>query len=294
MLYYPLRQRAFKGFRKKLTRTEKNYTDKSLSQINDLFDKIVIGGDQLWSTKPTMYNPNYFLPWVGKREKKVCYAASIAQPDIREDIRDEFVRNVREFGYITSREEWTRELIERYTDAKAPRVCDPIYLLSAGDWRLLQEPDVRLQGQPFIFVFQIEITLSVINMVERLAKDTGLKVVYCPFPLRKHIKCKRKPYISPGRWMWYIDNAQYVVTDSFHGTAFSISVNTDFYTLIASYNAPTSSRITNIFEVHSLHDRLVTDIEKYSKEKIDWEKVNKIIEDERKMSFEHLEKMLEM
>jgi len=294
MLYYPLRSSAFKGIRKKMRRTKRGYNDKSLQKIANEFDKIIIGGDQLWSTKPTMYNTNYFLPWVKEREKKVCYAASIAQPDVRPEIVDEFVRNVRGFGYVTSREEWTRELIKKYSDVEAPRVCDPIFLLTEDEWRLLQVPDLCMQNKPFIFVYQIEVTLSMIEMTERISKETGFEVVYSPFPLRKHIKCHRKPYISPEEWLWYVDNAELVITDSFHGTAFSICFNTDFYTQVAVYNAPTSSRVTNILEVFSLQDRFVNDIDVYSKESIDWEQVNRKIDVERSMSLEHLTKMLEM
>jgi len=294
MLYYPLRRKAFKNIRRKLNRTEKRYNDRSVCRIANEFDKIVIGGDQLWSTKPTMYNINYFLPWVELREKKVCYAASIAQPDIREEIRDEFINNVREFGYVTSREEWTRELIERYCGVEAPRVCDSIFLLGADEWRLLQSPDLKQRGRPFIFVYQIEITRSMIELAEKLAADTGFDVVYCPFPLKKSIKCRRKPYISPERWLWYVNNAEYVVTDSFHGLAFSICLNTPFFSQIANYNAPTSSRITGILEVFSLQDRFVSDINEYSRGAIDWVRVNEIIENERRESMEHLKRMLEM
>jgi hypothetical protein len=294
MLYYLPRQLAFRNIRKKLITTKKRYNDKTVCDIADIFDKIVVGGDQLWSTKPTMYNTNYFLPWILEKEKKVCYAASIAQPDIREEIRDEFVRNVRNFGYVTSREDWSKKLIKRYSTVDAPRVCDPIFLISPEQWRSLQIPDERLANKKFIFVYQIEITLSMIELAEKLSEDTGYEVIYCPFPLKKQIKCRRKPYISPERWLWYVDKAKYVITDSFHGLAFSICLNTPFFSQIALYNAPTSSRITNILDVYSLQNRLVNNDNNYSKESIDWKKVNETTTSEKNNSMEHLKKMLEM
>ncbi len=88
-------------------------------------------------------------------------------------------------------------------------------------------------------------------------KKRGLEVVYCPFPLKSRSSVSASLYISPEEWLWYMQNADYVVTDAFHGTVFSILFNRPFVVEISEYGKDTGSRITNILDIYSLQDRLM-------------------------------------
>jgi predicted transcriptional regulator len=275
-----------------MNRSKEKYTDNTLFRIDTKYDKIVIGGDQLWNCKVNYYNENNFLPFVSDTRKKVVYAASLAQDNMREDFVSKFKELSENFSYVTTREKRATEIIEEITNLKAPRVADPAFLLTSKEWEEIAQEDKKTEGD-YVFVYQVQSDVELINFAQKLAKDKKCKIIYCPFPLKKQIKCKKRPYISPERWLGYMKNAKYVVTDAFHGTVFSIIFNRLFFVQISSYGKDTGSRITNILEVFSLQDRLlIGEKSDYINQSIDYNKVNKIIELERESSMKHLSNML--
>lgn len=286
------RQHSFKHFRSLMHVSTTEYTDRSIHEIADKYDKIVVGGDQLWNCKINYYNENNFLPFVKEKEKKVVYAASLSQDNIREDFKETFKRLVEKFSYITTRETRATEIIEEITGLKAPRVADPAFLIDAADWaELADEP----KEKNYIFVYQVQSDVNVINFAQRLAKEKKCSIVYCPFPLKKQIHCKRKPYMSPEKWLGYMKNARFVVTDAFHGTVFSLIFNRDFFTEISEYGKDTGSRITNILDIFSLETRLINDVdtdELLKLPSIDFALVNERIKQEQEEAERHILAML--
>lgn len=287
------RQKSFAKMRRLMNTSLKKYNDESIREIEKKYDKIVIGGDQLWNYKINYFNRNNFLPFVKEANRKIVYAASLAQDEMRPGFEQEFKQLVEGFGFITTRERRATEIIEKYTDRKAPRVSDPAFFLTAEEWRKLEDEDKKAPSR-FIFVYQVQSDTEVIKFASKLADQENCKIVYCPFPLKKQIPCKRKPYISPERWLWYIDHAEYVVTDAFHGTVFSLIFNTDFYSQISSYGKDTGSRITNLLEVYQLEGRLINDGINLSEKHIDFEQVNRIMQKDVAQSIDYLKKGLSL
>lgn len=287
------RQSSFKRFRALMNTSNKKYTDATLPQIADIYDKIVIGGDQLWNCKINYYNENNFLPFVKEKEKKVVYAASLSQDFIREDFKPTFKRLAEGFSYVTTRENRAKELIEETTTLSAPRIADSAFLLDAQEWaELAKEPNEK---EDYIFVYQVQSDKMVVEFAEKLARKHNCKIIYCPFPLKKNIKCKRKPYMSPESWLGYMKNAKYVVTDAFHGTVFAIIFNRQFFSEISEYGKDTGSRITNILDVFSLQNRLLTQENKetlLSAAEINYQPINDKIKVEQQDAVQHLHKML--
>ncbi len=286
------RQKGFSHMRRSMNTSKQEYSDSTICEIDKVYDKVVIGGDQLWNTKVNYYNENNFLPFIQDSSKKIVYAASIAQETVRPDIREDFITYARSFSYVTSREKHTQNLIEELAGVPAPRVADPAFLLDAGAWAELAEKDSKAPSK-FVFVYQVQSDKVLINFAKNLARQIGAKVIFCPFPLKKQIGCKRKPYISPEQWLWYVQHAEYVVTDAFHGTVFSIIFNTPFFVEISEYGKDTASRITNILEVFGLEERLFSTEKLPVLKDIDYAKVNKIISQERIEAVEHLRQMLD-
>lgn len=287
------RQTSFRRFRSMMHTSKVVYTDATLPAIRDKYDKIVIGGDQLWNCKINYYNENNFLPFVEDKSKKVVYAASLSQDHMREELKDTFKRLAEGFSYVTTREKRATEIIEELTDLKAPRVADPAFLLNAEEWAELAEGP-KESGE-YVFVYQVQSDKLVIDFAKALAKQNGCSIVFCPFPLKKQIRCRRKPYMSPERWLGYMKNAKYVVTDAFHGTVFSIIFNRQFFAEISEYGKDTGSRITNILDVYSLQDRLLTQENRQQMlncRDIDFENVNILIEREKRNAEKHLLTML--
>lgn len=290
------RQNSFSCFRSQIHKSKQQYNDRSLYEIRECYDTFVIGGDQLWNCKKNYYNENNFLPFICESKRKVVYAASLSLNYLPKEVESTFRHLAGDFGYITAREERGREIIEQTTGRKAYRVSDPAFLLSEDEWLKLSRPVKGIKNK-FVFVYQVQSDVLLIRFAESIAKKHNLDIVYCPFPLKKQIACKRYPFLSPEQWLWCVKNAEYVVTDAFHGTVFSIIFNRDFFVEISEYGKDTGSRITNILDIYSLQDRLISE-ENWRKKleigKICFEPVNQIINSEKLEAERHLINMLGM
>ena len=285
------RYRSFRNFRKRLHISAKRYTDATFPEAAGDYDKLIAGGDQLWNCKINYFNENNFLPFMKEKERKLVYAASLAQDQMRKGFEDRFRELADGFGYITTREETGTRIIEQLTDRSAPRVADPAFLLTAEEWGQLAQPP-RLR-KPYVFVYQVQSDVSVVEHAQRLAKEKGLEIVYCPFPLRKQIRCRRYPYMSPERWLGYMMQAEYVVTDAYHGLVFAIIFHKQFSVEISDYGKDTHSRITDLLKRLELTDRLLQpgrplDIDR----DIAYDAVDRFLEEDRRQSIDHIHKMM--
>ena len=226
-------------------------------------------------------------------ENKSC-KRKLSQDFIREDFKSTFRELAEGFSYVTSREQRAKELIEETTTLKAPRVADPAFLLSAEEWGALAK-DPPEKGEDYVFVYQVQSDVLVIRFAEELARKYQCKIIYCPFPLKKQIHCRRHPYLSPEQWLGYVKHARFVVTDAFHGTVFSIIFNRNFFSEISEYGKDTGSRITNILEVFSLEKRLLTDANARNlidAPFIEYAPINEKILKERSEAEQHIRNML--
>lgn len=289
------RKGSFSGFRSLMNTSKEHYTDDTIKEIANHYSKIIVGGDQLWNCKINYFNENNFLPFISEKERKLVYAASLAQDTMREGFEEEFKRLASGFGYITTRENRATEIIEEITGLDAPRVADPAFLLTADEWSQLAMRSRSGSKKKYVFVYQVQSDPIVAEFAEKIAKEKQLKVVYCPFPLKKWISCKRKPYMPPEEWLDCIKNAEYVITDAYHGLVFAIIFNRQFAVEISEYGKDTHSRITNLLHLTGLENRLFS-AEKFvdMDERIDFDSVNRFIEKDRNEAVTHIHTMLQL
>lgn len=289
------RKKNFAHFRRMINTSSEKYSDLTLPQIEKNYDKIIIGGDQLWNCKINYFNINNFLPFIKEKRRKLVYAASLAQDNMRKGFEKKFCQLASGFGYITTREKRATEIIEEITGLSAPRVADPAFLLTKEEWTNLIEEDIQYKNKKFVFVYQVQSDAIVSKFANKIAKEKKLEVIYCPFPIRYPMHCKIKPYISPEKWLFYMKNAEYVFTDAFHGLVFSLIFNKQFAVEISEYGKDTHSRITNLLKLVGLEDRLFSmdnfcDIDS----KIDYDFINEFIKKDREQSIRHIHSMLRL
>lgn len=289
------RDKSFAKFRSKMHISANTYSDQTFPAIQDVYEKVIAGGDQLWNCKINYFNENNFLPFIQEKNRKAVYAASLAQDTMRQGFGSRFRELAEGFGYVTTREETATKIIEELTCLKAPRVADPAFLLSMQEWSELAAFDIHRQKKEYVFVYQVQSDLAVVNYAEKIAKEKNLEIVYCPFPLRKQIKCRRHPYISPEKWLGYMKNARYVVTDAFHGLVFAIIFQKQFAVEISEYGKDTHSRITDLLSRLGLQNRLFSDGHPIDIDaKIDYEKINRFLEEDCRQSILHIQAIMEM
>lgn len=284
---------SFANFRKLMHVSEKKYVDATFHEVQYDYEKIIAGGDQLWNCKINYFNENNFLPFVAEKNRKLVYAASLAQDQMRPGLEKRFKELVEHFGYITTREETATSIIESLADVHAYRVVDPAFLLSAEEWTRLS----HFQNQPFskkyVFVYQVQSDVSVIRFAKRVAEERNLEIVYCPFPLKKQIHCHRHPYMSPETWLGYMKNAEYVITDAFHGLVFAIIFNKKFAVEISEYGKDTHCRITDLLKRMHLESRLFSNEHDIDIDApIDYNAINAFLKADCEQSIQHIHRML--
>lgn len=260
------RRKKFNEFRREYLVFDDKYYDSflALSKNPPNYDSFVCGSDQLWN--PVIHkNSNdkaYFLDFAPPGKKRIAYAPSIgiSQAEFPDELKPEFADLINKFDYVSVRELEGKNIINSLTDKPARVVLDPTLLLNKYDWQRVFKPvDVK---KPYILCYLFGGHKYIGDFVNYAAEKTGFEVVALPFKDREAKSDYRKLYnIGPAEFIWLIDNAELVITDSFHATAFAINFNTPFYSLLrsgANEKNNMNSRIFNILELTGLIDRIVT------------------------------------
>lgn len=282
------RNRKFEEFRKnELCVSQKKYDRTHV--IETSYDLIIAGSDQVWNLEATNGDVGYLCEGFPEKTVKCSYAASFGKTDMDQKWVELIKHGLDHFTHITCREEEGTRFVNSLTDTSdCQTVIDPVFLLSGDEWRSLAvSPKTK---EKYILVYQQSITPTVVEVAKRLTKEKKRKILFIPFPMGKAAFGSCKTNYSPKEWLGLIQNAEFVVTDSFHGTAFSIVLNKDFYVSTSGTGPKTSSRIHGLLEKMNLKDRYVVKADSLSRlgEKIRWDEVNKRIDVERAKSMKYL------
>lgn len=286
--YIP-RRRKCQEFRRKHMRYSAPVPKGSMSIVSDKYDLYIAGSDQIWDYKLTNFDTAYFLDFVDDGKKKYSYAASIGEHLPPEKLRAEYSALLKRFDKILVRENYGADIVEELTGERPECVCDPTLLLSAEEW----EPFVKTpkKKSKYILVYQLGINTEIVEFARRLAKKTGYRIVYIPFPLVGLLKCSCKIAIGPSEWLGLFKNAKYVVSDSFHGVVFSLLFNRPFFTMVNGHH--TNKRVEQLLKTVGLSHRVidhVSDEELVSP--IDFTYANQQIEKMREDSLKALKGMI--
>lgn len=288
--YLP-RTKSSNQFRKYL-RYSRPYSSEDLFRVGNDYDMYIVGSDQVWNYRLTNGDMHYLLDFVEDDRKKFSYAASIGVSEITGKLVENYQKLLHQFHMISVREKQGAEIVFGLTGRKAEVVLDPTLLLSAKEWlRVAKLPQIE---EKYILVYQLGISKKLIKFTKNLSKKTGLKVIYIPFPLGGVLKATCQWHIGPAEWLGLFYKASYIVTDSFHGTVFSILFNKQFYTEASGQHKGVGSRLFNLLSTFQLTERFIdNNMLLDADDTVDYEFVNKILEKERKASMEFLQSILD-
>ena len=224
------------------------YMPGKIAEIASEFDYFIVGSDQVW-------NPNFsatedFFLTFAPPEKRISYAASISAPSIPEKLRQRFADNIMEMHAVSLREQEGAELVEQLIGRKPAVHIDPTMLLSAEHWSALGRKPYWLKVNSYILTYFLGAKPVVID---RIAKDAGLEIINL---LDQH----SFDIYSTGvdEFIWLIEHASLVYTDSFHGTVFSILFRRPFVVCDRvgdGVESAMSSRIDTLLEMFHLSSR---------------------------------------
>ena len=177
------------------------------------------------------------------------------------------------------RENRGSEIVKELTGRDVPTILDPVFFLSKNEW-LERIPNKREINEPYIFAYFLGATQEYRNAVKKLAHDKGMKVVALRH-MDQYVEEDENfgdfaPYdVSPERFLNLLRNAEYVCTDSFHGTAFSIMFHKPFY-VFGRNRHKVNSRMESLLSMFELSNRYIHSAGDYIGEQIseiDWVKI---------------------
>lgn len=286
-------------FETKVKHSLKYYSLEEISSTKELpYDVYIAGSDQIWNYIHTDRLDVYFLMFVNKfKAKKISYAASVSVYDIPEKWRGIYKKYFENIDVLSVRELHGADLVKKYSSKTAEVVLDPTFLLNREDW--LREVAVTPEtDDDYLLVYTLSGSLHIRQMALEIAKKKNLKVYniksnYVPEP---DDGVKHFYEIGPAEWVGLWSRAKFVVTDSFHGTAFSINFNVPFITLV-NPNSMMNSRVLSILKITGLENRIVYDTKedcgKTHNLEVDFGPVNEIVGEWKTKSLLFLQKALE-
>lgn len=247
------RLKSFYNFRKKYCKISTKY--ETFEEIaNGGYTDVVCGSDQIWNPDITDgINPFYFGDISGVTNK-ISYAASLGKAEYKETDEQKAAKLIKKMDYVSVREEQSVDYVKTISGKKVIDVCDPVFLLDKEEYEKIAKP-VKVK-KPYILVYSIISNPTMLSAAKKYAEQRKLTLVeICQYKNRKanHIQLSAA---SPEEFLGAIIDAETVVTNSFHGTAFSILFNKEFYVFD---NKTRGSRITNILNKAGLENRMVED-----------------------------------
>jgi hypothetical protein len=242
-----------------------------------------------------MHQDIFFLPFAPKEAIKANYAPSIGVKEFDEKNVNKIKIQLAKFRYLSCREQSGSKILERISGKDVSTVLDPTLLVSKQEWEVYnKEPSDK---GSYILQYFLGDIINCRKFVKRLSEYTGFPVIVLPHSYLdiKYNNGKLK-YIGPDEFIGLVKNAKYICTDSFHGTAFAINYNIQFFCfkkLNDNEFDNDNSRIVDIVSTFGLQDRLISDY-KFPEiiKPIEYESVNRILSELRETSERYLKKVL--
>jgi len=260
-----MRNDALEQWSKKMFKVSKAYENwDDITTGAHGYNSVVVGSDQLWLPSNVMAD-YYTLNWVPEDVNKVCYATSFGIGRIPLKYETTYRIFLKRINHLSAREISGQEVIKHLCNREVPLVCDPALLLDSEGWD--EVVSNRLIKEKYIFCYFMGDNPSQREFVKRLAQKTECKVVAL-LHLDQYIAADEEyvdyaPYdVTPADFVSLVKYADYVCTDSFHGTVFSINYSKTFFTFMRfneKASLSTNTRITSLLSTIGLEDRLIGD-----------------------------------
>ena len=233
---------------------------RSLYDANFDYDVICIGSDQVWNYEKG-YSLEPFLACFDKKgTKKVSYASSIGLSVISKEAEEVFKKWLSIFSWLSVREQQASKLLGNLLHRDVDVVLDPTLLLDSQEWLEVAKFDMcPKEKYLLVYIVTIKPCNYVLELARHIAKQRNLKIIrICRDAYPEHSGSDVQEILTagPSDFVGLFARAEYVVTNSFHGTVFSVNFSKPFYSVIKSQHA-TNSRLTSILQKLGLENRIV-------------------------------------
>lgn len=269
-------KRGFENFRNKhITISKKKFTaQNTASDLNNLYDVIICGSDQIWNVRAKDCDPIFFLPGL-RGCKKIAYAASLNTASYNEVCCEEKLRKaILDFEYVSIREHSGAKKLEIFlkSDKEIKVQPDPTILQNKNTFEKVASG--RIVKEPYIFMYCANYQESTIRAAQKMSEKLS-KPVYTVLVCRSATQITQLKRAGirivrgrnrPEDFISFVMNADLILSDSFHGTAFSIIFEKNFFSINDAIDGRfvDDERICNILDEMEIKERYIKedDVEK--------------------------------
>lgn len=235
------------------------YNKNNIEQSNKEFKYFVVGSDQVWNPLIISDDNNYFLQFVNSNNIKCSYAASIGVSELDNKEQERFKNLLSDFKSVSIRESASENLVNNIYKNKVSVNVDPTLLVDINHWKNIS---ITPKEKDYILLYKITKSNKLFEFAKKLSEKTGKKIILIPNDYKDIFMIKNKIVkkdIGVEEWLGYILHADYVVTNSFHGTVFSILFNKDFYSEVSNKVNPSTNRLLSLLNAFNMNSHIIND-----------------------------------
>ncbi|MBT2572026.1 polysaccharide pyruvyl transferase family protein [Planococcus sp. ISL-110] len=230
--------------------SEKFYGDDDINNGIINYEAYVVGSDQIWNTQITNNSQTFYLNFVDNK-RKIAYAGSFGKTELSLEEKENIGNYLTSFDSLSVRESEHQKILEEVYNITTNHVLDPVFLLNKQEWISIAAP-IKLPSK-YILVYVLENSAILHAHAKEMSKKLDAEILYISM-IPEKIKGKVITGIGPREFLYAFENATYVCTNSFHGTAFAIIFNKQFSVV---RHTRRNSRIESLLQLAELSHRYV-------------------------------------
>lgn len=245
------------------------------------------GSDQVWNSSAMFVDPMYYLRFA-PAEKRIAFIPSFGRDFVPSYNQQKMSKWIGEFAHLSVREDSGVKLIKELTARDAINIVDPTLLIDGITWK--NTLNIQDTESNYILAYFLDRpSENAKKAIAELKDKLNCKVIAIPYQFDKMDYCDEVVPTGPIEFLTLVNNAKCVLTDSFHGTAFSINLHTPFYVFGRDYGTAHSqnSRIDSILKKTNMQERFEPhEVSMYSQ--LDFEYSEKVLKLERQKALDYL------
>lgn len=287
-----IKREKFLRFNEKYLKMSKRHfeTMKQLEEAEKQYDCFITGSDQVWSMECTEFDEAYFLSFVKDNKKKNSYAASFGFNTIPLGYEEEYKKRLAGYNHVAVREDSGKKILEELLPDEYKNISvtlDPTLLLTKEEWGRFTKTIKK--EKKYILLYAVR-RPQFFDFARELGQKTGYEILYIND--RKILGEKGIKYlqgIGPDEFLGLFQNAEYIITNSFHGTVFSILFQKEFWVETNSYGM-NNNRAKSLIKRLGISGRDLSEKREWNT-KINWEKVEQVLKENKQKSLEYLQQI---
>lgn len=213
-----------------------------ISKNPPCYDVYITGSDQTWNPKHTKGDPTFLLSFAPEKAKKVSFSASIAGNSISDEYKSSYTTGLKKYNRVSIRDSGGNHVVRQLIGHEVDVTLDPTLMMNKEQWGVFSKNEKSIYPDDGYIIFYLithsfDVTPYIYNILKSLQNKTGLKVFsFCPIPEDFNISYELCSDIGAENFIELFEKSSYVVTSSFHGTAFAVNFGIPLYSVVNNIN----------------------------------------------------------